>query len=102
MNTWKNTVKRAVKTFIQAALGFAVVNATGYIGDDGLTKSALAALFVAAISAGLAALMNLPDHAGKANGVEYVEGPAVTKRIGESLDDLPLAGQDEPEESDNE
>lgn len=94
MNTWKNTVKRAVKTFIQAALGYAAANAAGIVGGDGITKDALAGLLVSAIAAGLAALMNLPDHSGKADGVEYVEGPAVTKRIDESLDDIPMAGQD--------
>ena len=52
---------RALRTFVQAALGFAAANAAGIIGDgDGLTRNALAALTVASVAAGLAALMNLP------------------------------------------
>jgi hypothetical protein len=78
---WKNTVKRVIKTFIQAALGYAAVNATGLIGDDGIKDSALAAFLVASIAAGLAALMNLPDHSSKSNGIEEIKGAAIIKRI---------------------
>ena len=98
MKDWKNTLKRAIKTFIQAAIAYAAANIAGIVGGAGIKKVALAGLLVSAFAAGLAALLNLPDHAGKADGVEYVEGPAVTKRIDESLDDIPMAGQDEPGE----
>ena len=55
---------RAIRTFVQAALGYAAANVTGLIGDgEGLTKNALAALTVAA---GLAALMNVGSGGGKA------------------------------------
>ena len=55
---------RALRTFVQAALGFAAANAAGVIGEGaGLTKNALAALLVASVAAGLAALMNLPGTA---------------------------------------
>ena len=60
---------RALRTFVQAALGYAAAHAAGLIGDgEGLTKNALAALAVASIAAGLAALMNA-NWGGKATKV---------------------------------
>ena len=38
MKDWKNTLKRAIKTFIQAALGYAV---GALSGTDGMTKALL-------------------------------------------------------------
>ena len=74
---------RALRTFVQAALGFAAANAAGIVGEGaGATRNALAALTVASIAAGLAALMNL--HAGTAASPqdgESAEGKA-------PLDDL--------------
>ena len=59
---------RAIRTFVQAALGYAAANVTGLIGEGaGLTKNALAALTVAAVAAGLAALMNVGSGGGKAH-----------------------------------
>ena len=52
--------RRALRTFVQAALGYAAANAAGLIGEGaGLTKNALAALAVASVAAGIAALMNV-------------------------------------------
>ena len=52
--------KRALRTFVQAALGYAAANALGVLVDgEGLTKNALGALFVASVAAGIAALMNI-------------------------------------------
>ena len=51
---------RALRTFVQTALGYAAANAAGVIGDGaGATKNALAALMIASVAAGLAALMNI-------------------------------------------
>ena len=54
MNDWKNTLKRVIKTFVQAALGY-VVGALS--GTEGITK----AVIITAVAAGLAAVMNLPS-----------------------------------------
>jgi len=57
----KNMIIRALRTFFQAALGFAAAHAIGLVNaGEELTKDALATLTVAAISAGVAAVMNLP------------------------------------------
>lgn len=50
---------RALRTFVQAALGFAAANAAGVVGEGAALKDALAALTVASVAAGLAALMNI-------------------------------------------
>ena len=50
---------RALRTFVQAALGFAAANAAGVVGEGTAIKDALAALTVASVAAGLAALMNI-------------------------------------------
>lgn len=96
MNTWKDTLIRALRTFLQAALGYAAANAAGLIEGDGVTKSALSAFLVASVAAGLAALMNLP---AKEPNVDFIDGPAVVKKAVESIEELPLAGQDEPGET---
>ena len=58
---------RALRTFVQAAFGFAAANAVGVIGGENVTRNALAALIVASVAAGLAALMNVrPDGGGTA------------------------------------
>ena len=60
----KETIKRAVRTFWQAFAGYVSVNivvAVSSTGNDTTAlKTALTGLVVAAIAAGLAALMNLP------------------------------------------
>lgn len=53
-------LRRALRTFVQAALAYAAANAAGIIGEgEGATRNALAALTVASVAAGLAAIMNL-------------------------------------------
>lgn len=49
-------VRRALRTFLQAACGYAVVNITSL---DMNTKNAVRGFIVATIAAGLAAMMNL-------------------------------------------
>ncbi len=59
----KETVKRAVRTFVQAAAGYIVANAAllPQTWEDGnVVRTALTGLAVSAIAAGLAAVMNLP------------------------------------------
>lgn len=58
MKTW---VKRAIRTFIQAAIGYlAVALPSVDFEGDGL-KAALVGLGVSTVSAGLAAVMNLKE-----------------------------------------
>lgn len=95
MNNWKNTLWRAARTFCQAAIAYIAANLTGLINaGEGVTRTALGGLLVSAVAAGLAALMNLPS---RASGIEEVEGASLVKKVVESVDELPLAGQDEPE-----
>lgn len=58
MKTW---VKRAIRTFIQAAIGYlAVALPSVDFEGDGL-KAALVGLGVSTVSAGLAAVMNIKE-----------------------------------------
>lgn len=55
----KNCVKRAVRTFLQTAIGYIAVNIAA---TDLTVKSAVIGLAVSAVSAGLAAVMNLKEN----------------------------------------
>ncbi|MGN1329185.1 MAG: hypothetical protein ACI4V4_05765 [Eubacterium sp.] len=61
MKCTKMTVKRAVRTFLQTALGYIAVNLVviDFSVDKSILKSALVGLGVSAVSAGLSAVMNL-------------------------------------------
>lgn len=52
----KNCVKRALRTFLQTAVGYIAVN---IVATDLTIKSAVLGLAVSAVSAGLAAVMNI-------------------------------------------
>lgn len=61
----KETLKRALRTFFQAAVGYLSANAVVFFTaetavDFDYIKSALTCLLVSSVAAGLAALMNLP------------------------------------------
>lgn len=60
----KETLKRAARTFLQAAAGYIaanlVISVTGAGSDGNALKNALVTLVAAALAAGLAAVMNLP------------------------------------------
>ena len=59
----KETVKRAIRTFFQAFVGFLVVNLSesfAGIADGGMIAETATALIASAIAAGLAAVMNMP------------------------------------------
>ena len=54
----KSCVKRSLRTFLQTAVGYIAVNIAA---TDLTVKSAVLGLAVSAISAGLAAVMNLKE-----------------------------------------
>lgn len=66
----KTCLIRAFRTFIQAAVGYASVNIVyAFSSSDGsidTLKTALTGLVISAVSAGLAAIMNLPNSKAKA------------------------------------
>lgn len=55
MKTW---MKRAVRTFVQTAVGYISVN---IVATDLTAKSAVIGLIVSAVSAGVAAAMNYKE-----------------------------------------
>ncbi|MDD6689223.1 MAG: hypothetical protein PUE56_04335 [Clostridium sp.] len=57
----KETARRAARTFCQAAIGYISVNLimVDFSCDKDVAKSAIIGLLVSAISAGVAAVMNL-------------------------------------------
>ena len=98
--TWKNTLVRAARTFLQAAVACIAAGASGLINSgESITKTALGALCVSAIAAGLAALMNLP-----ASGAPFdsLGGTEAVRRAVESIGELPMAGQREAEQNEPE
>lgn len=60
MSTFRECARRAVRTFLQAALGYAAASLAGLIEGGTFTKSAASGLLISAVAAGLAAAMNLP------------------------------------------
>lgn len=60
MNILKKTfVKRALRTFLQTAIGYIAVNVAA---TDLSVKSAVTGLMISAVSAGIAAAMNLKEN----------------------------------------
>lgn len=61
MKLTKNTIIRSLRTFVQAFLAYLVVNATmiDYTLGYSAIKMTIIGLVVSAVSAGIAALMNL-------------------------------------------
>lgn len=59
----KNCVKRAIRTFFQTAIGYLAVNVAvvDFSADGQALKAAVTGLCVSAISAGVAAAMNLKE-----------------------------------------
>lgn len=61
--SWKDTLKRTLRTFVQAFLGYIganIVAITTGVNDLNVLKTILVGLLMSAIAAGLAAVMNLP------------------------------------------
>lgn len=61
MKCTKQTLKRALRTFIQTALGYVAVNiaVVDFSAEKEVLRSVLIGVGVSAISAGLSAVMNL-------------------------------------------
>lgn len=74
MSSFRECLVRSLRTFFQAALGYAAANLVGLIGDGDMTRNTLAALLVASVAAGAAAVMNLPGRGGNDSGKEDSEG----------------------------
>lgn len=69
----KNCLIRALRTFLQTAIGYVLANLSLYAGgidfaDGGVVKNALIGLAVAAFSAGASAVMNLERGEENKNG----------------------------------
>lgn len=61
MKPTRNTVKRAIRTFIQTVIGYIAVNMVmiNFTEEKSIVKQAVIALCVSSVSAGLSAVMNL-------------------------------------------
>ncbi len=61
MKITEKTIKRALRTFAQTAIGYIVINvvAIDFSAEKDILKTALIGLGVSAVSAGVAAVMNL-------------------------------------------
>lgn len=73
MRFTKETLKRALRTFLQAAIAYVVTHVTiiDLTDADEVVKRALIGLVVAAISAGIAAAMNLEDKEKEEERADY-------------------------------
>ncbi|MCI6254260.1 hypothetical protein [Eubacterium coprostanoligenes] len=67
MTCTKTTLKRAGRTFIQSALAYITVNVMyiNFTDDKVSVKSAVTGLLIAAVSAGISAVMNLEKKEGE-------------------------------------
>lgn len=67
MTCTKTTLKRAGRTFIQSALAYITVNVMyiNFTDDKVSVKSAVTGLLMAAVSAGISAVMNLEKKEGE-------------------------------------
>ena len=67
MTCTKITLKRAGRTFIQSALAYITVNVMyiNFTDDKVSVKSAVTGLLIAAVSAGISAVMNLEKKEGE-------------------------------------
>ncbi|MBR3150107.1 MAG: hypothetical protein IKF64_08050 [Eubacterium sp.] len=61
MKITKNTLIRALRTFLQSALSYMLVNlaASDLTGDKDTVKTVILGLLISSVAAGLAAAMNL-------------------------------------------
>ena len=67
MTCTKTTLKRSGRTFIQSALAYITVNVMyiNFTDDKVSVKSAVTGLLIAAVSAGISAVMNLEKKEGE-------------------------------------
>ena len=71
----KNCLKRALRTFLQTAVGYIVTNLAMYFGEldfgnEDLLKKAVSGIVISAVAAGLSAVMNLEKKAEISESVE--------------------------------
>lgn len=71
----KNCLKRALRTFLQTAVGYIVTNLAMYFGDldfgnEDLLKKAVSGIVISAVAAGLSAVMNLEKKAEISESIE--------------------------------
>lgn len=69
----KNCLIKALRTFLQTAIGYILANVSLYVGgvdfnDGSVLKNALIGLAISAFSAGASAVMNLEKGEGNNNG----------------------------------
>lgn len=69
----KSCLIRALRTFLQTAIGYVLTNVTLYLsgvnfGDNDVVKNALIGLAISALSAGAAAVMNIDKGEVDKNG----------------------------------
>jgi hypothetical protein len=58
----KNWTKRALRTFVQTAVGYIAVNIAAVdFSETSITKTAVIGLCVSAVAAGIAAVMNMKE-----------------------------------------
>ena len=64
MRFTQNTIKRATRTFVQAAVAYIAVYLANYGTDELFSsqKTVLMGVFVSAVAAGLSAVMNLEQN----------------------------------------
>lgn len=91
MKVTKETLKRALRTFLQAAIAYIVANlaVVDFSSGKEIAKSALIGLCVSAIAAGIAAVMNLqkpsePEQLGGATTLSFADW--IKKYIGKKTD----------------
>lgn len=88
MKFTKETLKRTIRTFIQALIAYLIVAlpAIDYTVDKSALKSALIGLGASALAAGLSAVMNLekPEQLGGGSGMPFSEW--IKKRLGKKTD----------------
>lgn len=77
MKFTKETLKRTLRTFLQAAIAYIVANITLVdFNDKSILKSAVIGLITSAIAAGISAIMNLekpPEQLGGGSGMKWDE-----------------------------
>ncbi|MBR1763481.1 MAG: CHAP domain-containing protein [Eubacterium sp.] len=93
MKFTKETFKRTIRTFIQAAVSYLLVNIAvlDLSGDKATIKTALIGIAVSALSAGISAVMNLEKTEEKGGG-EYTFDSWIKKFRGKALNPDGVSG----------
>ena len=101
MKKWSECIKRALRTFIEAAAAYLaahIVRAVSTGGEDlSVMRTALMGLAVSSVAAGLAAVLNMPKKAAEAEDAA-AGGGAVSSN---AVNGTPNAGLIEPDTADS-